>query len=67
MNKAEAIAALEDGHTVTHIYFSDDEFIKKLDANHYQDEKGYHLLKSEFWKYRTSEAFNEGWSIVEGN
>jgi hypothetical protein len=66
MTKAEAIKALEEGKTITHEYFTNDEFIKRLDANYYEDENGYHLLKSEFWSYRLGEAFNNGWSIVEG-
>lgn len=63
LTKEEAIEALEKGKKLTHNLFSDDEFIY-LKNGDIHDENGYNI-QSEFWKWRTAEAFLTDWSIVE--
>ena len=65
MTREEAIKAMEDGgYKVTHVLFTDEEYISSLDDNNYYlDENGYILPKYEFWENHKGEYWNEGWSI----
>ena len=64
MTREEAIKAMEDGgYKVTHVLFTDEEYISSLDDNNYLDENGYILSKDEFWENRKATFWNEGWSI----
>lgn len=65
MNRAEAINALEQGKSITHRLFGEDEFIKKSSDFTYVDEMGIEVDIDEFWAYRTSVIFNEGWDIYD--
>lgn len=63
MTRYEAAQALKEGKKLTHKYFADDEWVKG-------DGVGYHIMEdevrctaAEFWKWRTSPAFDNDWSI----
>jgi len=61
MSKQEAIQAMQDGHKVTHRFFSSDEFIYMKNGIIY-DESNYEMNK--FWIYRFSEDWiSKGWTI----
>ncbi len=65
MNKAQAIAALDNGHKVRHRYFTKEEWIKQgEDPSTYESEEGVIHPKEEFWRWRPS-GFDTDWSIVE--
>ena len=64
MNKQEAIEAMKKGFKVTHDYFSSDEFITMI-GDKIVTEEGYSFNATEFWKYRTHESFNTGWSYYK--
>jgi len=51
MNRQEAIQALEDGKTLTHIYFSSDETVKQV-GNKYIFEDGCRCSIRMFWMDR---------------
>lgn len=61
MTKQEAIEAMKAGKKVTHVYFTDEEWIT-MEGNVIIDENGYHFDPDLFWFDRKSEAFNTGWS-----
>ena len=66
MEKNEAIQAMKDGKKVTHRYFSEGEWCKSSsDGKEIYTEDGYTHSASEFWSYRETEGFDNGWSIVE--
>lgn len=62
MTKNEAIKAMALGEHLTHRYFTKEEFIR-MENGMIIDEKGYTFPPDEFWKWRTSEEFQSGWSI----
>lgn len=67
MNRKQAQQMLIQGFAITHTYFSDDEWVK-LDGEHPSDlvdEKGYHLDWDEFWSYRNTKIFDEGWDVKD--
>lgn len=61
MTKDEAIQAMEQGHKVTHRYFSADEWMR-LAGRLYEFEDGCLCDPDEFWPDR-EEGFDDGWSI----
>lgn len=64
MTKQEAIEAMRQRKKVTHSYFTDDEFIK-MEKGKIVTEEGYSAPPEEFWKYRQSVWWNEGWELFE--
>ncbi len=67
MTKDEAIEALDNGKTLTHTFFTSDEWVKGIGAAMYQFEDGVKCSASEFWKYRGRNlGFNSGWSEYLG-
>jgi hypothetical protein len=66
MTKKEVIKAIEDGHMVTHRYFSKDEYVTKSnDYGHYIDERGRKIPSIEFWICHSSDSFANGWKILD--
>lgn len=66
MSKEEAIQALNEGHAVTHRYFSDYEFIRR-NGDRLEDENGHLFTDEEFWEYRQIAPFDIDWSIKNFN
>lgn len=64
MTKAEAIEAIRQGKKVTHSYFTNDEFITMKNGRIITEE-GYSASPEEFWRYRTSESWNEHWELFQ--
>lgn len=62
MTKQEALNALADGELLTHIYFDPHEFIRE-EAGYYFDEKNNRMNIQQFWDWRTSKSWDNGWSI----
>jgi hypothetical protein len=62
MTRDEIIQELIAGKKVTHDYFTDDEWLM-MDGNMYLLEDGVKLSPEEFWKYRQSDSYDNGWSI----
>lgn len=63
MNRIQAIKALEQGHTLTHEYFGDHEWVKGLSPNFYLLEDGIQISSKLFWQDRSGDGFDKGWSI----
>lgn len=61
MTREEAIAALDDGKTLTHKYFTSSEWVRGAGCM-YEFEDGVMCSPSEFWAYRRDDGFNDGWS-----
>jgi hypothetical protein len=64
MNKTEAIKAMEDGHKVTHKYFTDDEWMK-MNSKSFEFEDGVTCSPLAFWKDRTGVEWEFGWEIYQ--
>lgn len=65
MTKQEIKQALDEGKKIRHKYFSNDEFIAKLDNDWLIDEGGLHLPAEDFWAQREGGIWLNDWSIVE--
>lgn len=63
MTKAEAIEAMKNGRKVRHTYFSPDEWAS-MDMGMIVLEDGVTCEPDEFWRYRESPIFDNGWSVV---
>ena len=66
MTREEAKIYLESGKQLTHSTFIDIEFIglKKVNEMRFiYDENGFLLPEKEFWKYRESSVFDNGWKF----
>lgn len=63
MNIQQAKQFLLQGFTLQHTSFLQDEYIYQKDALYFTEE-GYQVECDEFWKLRSSENFNEGWTII---
>jgi len=64
MTKQNAIDSMCEGVKVTHHSFTDKEYITMKDGK-VEDEDGYRLDWNEFWRFRVSKSFNEGWSVFD--
>ncbi len=64
LTKSEAKEELNNGEKISHLYFTDDEWIVKKDGK-IVDEKGYFLDEFEFWFYRTHPNFDTNWFIIK--
>lgn len=62
MTKQEAIKAMSEGKKVTHENFSSNEWMT-IDRNQILLEDGVKCSPYEFWRWRTSESWNDGYSI----
>ena len=65
MTKEEILKALNEGHKVTHICFTEDEWIKKHNSTQYIFEDDVICDIDLFWADRTGIGFNTGWAIWE--
>jgi hypothetical protein len=65
MTKDEAIQAMNEGKTVRHRYFSDDEWMKKNSNNSYIFEDGVICPVNMFWSDRYQPDWEFDWEIVE--
>lgn len=63
MTKGQALIAMKLGHKVSHVYFSDEEYLYIKDGDMYSEE-GYNF--EEGWRIRTEKCFNKGWRIYNG-
>jgi len=65
MDKAEALKALQHGKKLTHRWFTSEEWIESVDgrASTYRFEDGCICNDAEFWKFRSDESWDNGWSI----
>lgn len=63
MSKDEAIAEMSKGKKVTHDGFTCDEWMTMTECGKFQFEDGVICSMQEFWMYRTSENWNQGWSL----
>jgi hypothetical protein len=64
MTRTEAIQAMGEGRKITHRYFSDNEYVY-LDGKYYITEDGCKHDPDVFWSLRSSESWDDGYSIVE--
>jgi len=60
MTKEEALNAMKTGQRLTHNTFTDSEYIKMVNGL-IVCERGYTL--NDFWRYRTSNVWETGWSV----
>lgn len=64
MTRADAIKAMREGKKVTHKYFSPEEWAT-LDNDKILLEDGVRCEFDEFWRYRISKIFDDGWEIYK--
>ena len=62
MTRTEAIAEMKKGNKVTHIFFSDNEWMTMEDEK-IVTEEGYRHRPYEFWSYRQLESWEDGYSL----
>lgn len=62
MNRNEAILALEKGEKLTHTKFDRDEWVV-MSGSELRDGSGNVTFIGTFWSGRTSEGWQEGWSV----
>ena len=65
MTKEEAIKAMKQGQRVTHKYFSPNEWVTINKSGEYLFEDGYTISEQQFWKLRSSNEWETGWSIKQ--
>lgn len=68
MTKSEAIAAINNGETVTHQYMDSHEFVKlsKHSRYIYEFEDGIQVHSEMFWRDRNHDGWQNGWEIFTG-
>lgn len=66
MNKQEAIEAMKAGSKVCHRSFMDHEWVTIKNGNIITEE-GYERPMDEFWVFRDTEIWEDGWSIWKGS
>lgn len=63
MTKEQAIKQMNDGYTVSHRYFTDEEWVRR-DGKMYEFEDGCRCHPREFWGIRSDPSWNEDWKVV---
>lgn len=63
MTKAEAIEAMKT-HRVRHNSFTEEEWVTQCSNGDYYFEDGYSCSPDEFWRYRYTERWDDGWEII---
>lgn len=64
LTKEQAIAAMKEGNKVTHLYFTDDEWVKSdKEGDIYTFDDGVSITSKEFWNLRSINSYNKGWFI----
>ena len=63
MDKEKALKVLEKGGKITHVHFTDNEFIRKHPKStaHYLDEDDNVLSIKDFWRFRQSGKWLNNW------
>jgi hypothetical protein len=64
MDKEQAIAAMNDGKKVTHQYFTSNEWMTMQDGKILLED-GVKCSPYEFWRWRTDECWNDGYSLYD--
>lgn len=64
MNRSEAMQALREGKKITHVYFTDGEFVY-LEEGKVMYEDGASSSVEFFWSIRENELWDKGWKIYE--
>ena len=67
MNKQEAIEQMKKGIKITHEWFSKDEWVTMNSRGEIVLEDGFICSPNEFWQWRTSGTWNNGYSLFETN
>ena len=62
MTRTEAIAEMRKGNKVTHIFFSDNEWMT-MESGEIITEEGYKHFPYEFWSYRQLKSWDDGYSL----
>lgn len=63
-SKDEAIKLMQQGEKITHFTFTDNEWMTMKDGKvHLED--GVQCSPSEFWRWRTNEYWDSGYSIYK--
>lgn len=62
MKKAQAIHALHEGKKLTHMYFTEDEWVTDSGGG-YEFEDGCKCTFNEFWQDRSDSGWDNDWSI----
>lgn len=66
MDRKEAAKALSNGKILTHTYFQPNEWVKSIDnGRYYTFEDGCICSPDEFWHFRKSSIFDNGWTIYD--
>lgn len=63
MNIAEALKELDLGNKITHRFFTDEEYLVKIEGS-ILTEEGY-IVTREFWELRTGEEWQIDWELYE--
>ena len=64
MTKEEAKDLMKAGHKLTHTDFTKDEWVKSNQTGTiYILEDGVECSANEFWRWRTSDRWNDGWEL----
>jgi len=63
VTKSEAIKSMEDGHKVSHHYFSDNEWMT-MENGYVVTEDGYRHDPELFWHFRKGESWKDGYKFV---
>lgn len=64
MTKQDAIQAMREGKKVTHEHFSSNEWMMMVD-DRILLEDGVICSQYEFWRWRTNESWNQGYSLFK--
>lgn len=64
MTRNEAKKALADGKKLTHVHFTNEEWVKGV-GSLYEFEDGCLCDPFEFWFFRTDSGFDSGWSLIK--
>lgn len=66
MTKQEAIKAMQKGQKVTHRYFTPNEWMT-IENGQIVLEDGVRCSPYEFWRWRTDESWNDGYTLLNPN
>lgn len=63
MTKQEAIEQMKEGIKITHTYFAKDEWVTMNSRGEIVLEDGVICSPNEFWQWRKSDDWNDGYSL----
>lgn len=64
LSKQEAISEMQKGNKITHVCFTEDEWIT-IENDKIVDENGYKASKEEFWRYRYLEIWETNYALFK--